>query len=84
MVYLKQTVWVPQVDDDQLLFYSIESRIEFIVTESEEEEIILINRHDFYYDNDQCSGDIGLEIMSNYSVVQNAKRGNEYIELYSI
>lgn len=69
-------------DRSMSIFYAlkvVESKMEFIVTESEEGDIIMITKHEFIYTDEACSSAISFEVSSNYSLVQKSTSGKEYI-----
>ena len=60
----------------------IESMMEYVLEENEEEELILATKYEYFYENENCSGDISFQMISNYSLVKVDKQRNEYILYY--
>ena len=56
--------------------------MEYVLEENEEEELILATKYEYFYENENCSGDISFQMISNYSLVKVDKQRNEYILYY--
>lgn len=53
--------------------------MEFVLEENEDNKLILTTKYEYFYENENCSGDISFQMTSNYSLVQVDKKRNEYI-----
>ena len=76
MVYIKLNVFQIEVFIIIWNLRLIESMMEYVLEENADNELILTTKYEYFYENENCSGDISFQMTSNYSLVQVDKKRN--------